>query len=85
MKPIRFSKHSLFELQRRGLSVAEVTNVIRNPEQIIPSDKGRSIHQSLIGPKRRMLLRVILKEDAQSIVVVTAYKTSKIAKYWSGS
>lgn len=29
-----------------------------------------------------MLLRVVVKEDAHVYHVITAYKTSKIAKYW---
>jgi len=44
--------------------------------------KGRRIYQGLIGHARRHLLRVVVKEDVQAYHVVTAYKTTKIAKYW---
>ena len=57
--------------------------MIRRPGQVVPSLKGRKIHQGLIGRAGRLLLRVIVKEDARAYHVVTAYKTSKIAKYWS--
>ena len=33
-------------------------------------------------PGGRLLLRVVVKEDAHAFRVVTAYRTSKIAKYW---
>lgn len=81
-KPIRISSHARFEMGRRRLKRADVIATIRNPGQVLPSIKGRRIYQSKIGPAGRMLLRVIVKEDARAYHVVTAYKTSKIAKYW---
>lgn len=81
-KPIRISSHARFEMRRRGIGRAEVVRMIRNPGQILPSVKGRSIFQGLIGLAGKFLLRVIIAEDAQAYNVVTAYKTNKIAKYW---
>jgi hypothetical protein len=82
MKPIRISPHARFEMKRRGITAADVLSVVRRPQQSIASRKGRSICQSLIGQARRLLLRVVIKEDSHAIHVVTAYKTSKVAKYW---
>ncbi len=84
-KPIRISGHAWFEMKRRHIRRAEVHATIRMPGQVLPAAKGRKIYQSLIGLARRLLLRVIVKEDANAYHVVTAYKTSKIDKYWSGS
>jgi hypothetical protein len=56
--------------------------MVRIPGQVVPSVKGRQIYQGLIGRAGRLLLRVVVREDAQAYHVVTAYKTSKIAKYW---
>ncbi len=81
-KPIRISKHARFEMGRRGITPAEVTRLIRRPGQVLPSSKGRRIYQGLLGRAGRMLLRVVVKEDAVAYHVVTAYKTSKVAKYW---
>jgi hypothetical protein len=81
-KPIQISGHAHFEMKRRGIVRAHVVQMIRNPGQILPSVKGRQIYQGLIGRARRLLLRVVVKEDAAAYHVVTAYKTSKIAKYW---
>ena len=80
-KRIAIAPHALFEMRRRGISQAELEAVVRNPQQILPSRKGRHIHQSKLPPGQ-MLLRAVVKEDAQVYHVITAYKTSKIAKYW---
>jgi hypothetical protein len=36
----------------------------------------------MIGHAGKLLLRVVVKEAALALHVVTAYKTSKITKYW---
>jgi hypothetical protein len=81
-KRIQISAHAHFEMRRRRITNAAVIAVVRHPGQVLPSKKGRHIYQSKIGPSGRMLLRVIVKEDAQAYHVVTAYKTSKVARYW---
>jgi hypothetical protein len=81
-KPIRISAHARFEMRRRRVNRADVIATIRNPGQVVASIKGRVIYQSKIGRAGRMLLRVVVKEDAHAYHVVTAYKTSKIGKYW---
>jgi hypothetical protein len=81
-KPVQISGHARFEMGRRGISRADIVRMIHNPGQVLPAAKGRNIYQDLIGRARRLLLRVVVKEDARAYHVVTAYKTSKIAKYW---
>jgi hypothetical protein len=82
MKPIQISGHARFEMQRRDTTKAEVEAVVRNPGQVLPAKKGRQVFQSKVGVKGRLLLRVIVKEEPTAYVVVSAYKTSKVAKYW---
>lgn len=82
-KTIRISSHARFEMKRRRIKRADVVATIRHPGQVLQSSKGRQIYQSLFGLAKRMLLRVIVKDDGKVYHVVTAYKTSKIAKYWS--
>ena len=81
-KPVQIGGHVRFEMGRRGIRWADVVRIIRNPGQVLPSAKGRYIYQGLIGRAHRLLLRVIVKQDARAYHVVTAYKTSKVAKYW---
>ena len=81
-QPIQFSAHARFEMRRRGIGQAEVVRTIRNPGQVLPSVKGREIYQSLVGRTGRLLLRVVVRQEANAYHVVTVYKTSNIAKYW---
>ena len=80
-KQIVIAPHARFEMERRGISEADLEMVVRHPQQIIPSNKGRLIHQSKLATGQ-MLLRVVVKEEPQVYHVITAYKTSKVAKYW---
>ena len=77
-----FTSHARFEVKRRRIRLSLLLATIRNPGQILPSRKGRKIYQSKVGPSGQLLLRVIVKEDKRTYHVVTAYKTSKVAKYW---
>ena len=71
-------------MQRRGITEAEAIVIVRNPDQVLPSHKGREIRQSKVSAGR-MLLRVVVKEHAQEYHLITAYKTGKVAKYWRQS
>lgn len=46
---------------------------------------GRRIHQSRLQFEdgKMYLLRVVVAEDEQPPVIVTAYRASEIEKYWS--
>jgi hypothetical protein len=46
---------------------------------------GRWIHQSRLPFEdgKMYLLRVVVAEDEQPPAIITAYRTSKIEKYWS--
>ena len=81
-KQIRITSHARFEMKRRRIRLSLVFAALRNPGQVLPSRKGRNIYQSKIGRFGQLLLRVIVKEDKRTYHVVTAYKTSKVAKYW---
>lgn len=81
-KPIQISGHARFEMGRRGISRAQIVRMIRQPGQVLPTVKGRQIYQGFLGRARRLLLRVIVKDDARAYHVITAYKTSKVARYW---
>ena len=58
-----------------------------HPEQrrVDESHPGRWIHQSRLRFEdgKIYLLRVVADEDEQPPVIITAYRTSKIEKYWS--
>ncbi len=58
--------------------------VLDNPEQRYPESDGTDILQSRFMSEngRMYLLRAILAPDGDPPVVITVYRTSKIAKYW---
>jgi hypothetical protein len=83
----RLSGHAEWEMTRRGIPLELVQAVMDNPEQRLVDDSrtGRWIHQSQLRFEdgKMYLLRVVVDEDEQPAVIVTAYRTSKIEKYWS--
>jgi hypothetical protein len=83
----RLSRHAEWEMDRRGIPLALVQAVMDHPEQrlVDESCKGRWIYQSRLRFEdgKMCLLRVVVAEDEQPPVIITAYRTSKIEKYWS--
>jgi hypothetical protein len=61
-----------------------VDAVLRSPEQVVPEHDGRVAYQSRVAMDagQIFLLRVLVVQDVDPAVVITVYRTSKIAKYW---
>ena len=87
-EPIRefvLTDHARFELARRGLAEDVVVAVLSQPEQRWELRLGRHVLQSKISggePPKTYIVRVIVDIDAVPAAVVTAYRTSKLLKYW---
>lgn len=82
----RITDHAQFEMERRRITEAEVAQVLSEPEQVEMVHSGRSVFQSRVEygePPQTYLLRVFVDIDQRPVEVVTAYRTSKIKKYWS--
>ncbi len=80
-----FTDHTRFELRRRGLSETLIASILNNPEQRWEIRKGRHVLQSRIrlgSPRKTYLVRVIVDIDRTPCEIVTAYRTSKLSKYW---
>ncbi len=80
----RLSQHAKQELQRRAIPMELLESVLNNPQQVIEQPDGKKVYQSQVefGPDKIFLLRAIVIEFADSILVVTVYRTKKIGKYW---
>ena len=81
----RLSSHARFEMERRGISEAEIARVLSAPEQADLVRPGRVVYQSRMvfeEPGKTYLVRVFVDIDRRPAEVVTAYRTSKIEKYW---
>ena len=77
--------HARFEMERRGISEAEIARVLSAPGQSDLVRPGRVVYQSQMEfeePGRIYLLRVFVDIDRQPAEVITAYRTSKVEKYW---
>ena len=83
----RLSRHAEGEMTRRGIPLALVQAVMDHPEQrlVDESHADRWIYQSRspFEDGKMYLLRVVVAEEEQPPVIITAYRTSKIEKYWS--
>jgi hypothetical protein len=80
-----FTDHARFEMARRGLIDEMVRAVLERPEQRWELRPGRHVLQSRIPmgePPKKYIVRVLVDVDEEPPAVVTAYRTSKMSKYW---
>lgn len=84
MSQFVLSDHALQEIARRGLPQDIVMAVLNAPEQIVSGSGQRSIYQSRLsfGSQKLYLVRVVVDETVSPTVVITAYRTSQLKKYW---
>ncbi len=82
LSEFRITPHAIREIRRRGLTMQIVESVVMSPEQRFLVRPGRDVFQSRIPVEGGVrLVRVFVDTDETPPVVVTAYKTSRIAKY----
>ena len=73
-------------MARRGLPLAVVESVLAAPAQKVPEHGNIVCYQSKMEINQKpYLVRVMVNETAAPPKVVTAYRTSKISKYWKGT
>ena len=81
-----FSRHVQEELETRKIARVLVDQVLHAPEQKVPEVEGITCFQSRVDISgKQYLLRVMVNENVDLSVVVTVYRTNKIAKYWRNS
>ncbi|MBI3992504.1 MAG: DUF4258 domain-containing protein [Candidatus Lambdaproteobacteria bacterium] len=80
----RLSKHVEEELRRRRIPREALELVLEVPQQIIEERIGRKAYQSQVEFEggKLYLLRAIVFDGVDPALVVTAYRTSRIRKYW---
>jgi hypothetical protein len=80
---IRISSHARQQIIARKLTIEAVIAVAQSPKQLVEVEGELPIGQSLITfLGKPALLRVAFLDEDQVRLVVTAYPTSKIQKYW---
>ncbi len=73
------------KLEQRHIPIAWIEETIANPGQCVAGYGGRVVYQrlyQLAGGEKEQLLRVVCEETPARRVVVTAYLTSEIKRYW---
>ena len=77
--------HAAFEMKRRNISSELAEQVLLAPEQRVTIREGCDVFQSRIQVEDgQYLFRIIVDVDRKPMEIVTAYRTSKIGKYWEG-
>ena len=79
----KYSSHAEFQIKERDISKKTIHNVLQKPGQIIKGKHNRFVLQSILRSKGQdQLIRVICQNYPEDTVVITAYITTKISKYW---
>ncbi len=88
MKPVRWTTHALRNLEERKIERDAVEQVLAAPQYVIPDPPDRSIWMRVYfdsALQKEMLLRVVVEEAEDELVVITVYKTSQLDRYLRGS
>ena len=72
------TEHAALQIAKRQLGELELRRVLHSPEEIHEVREGRVVAQAMIGEH---LVRVFIDVDRAPPEIVTAYRTSQIAKY----
>ena len=79
-----FSNHALEQLKRRSIKRSTIEHIVENPDEII-EENNKKIYQGIIKDNsKRYLYRIFVNTNEDPYVIITAYKTSKIDKYYEG-
>lgn len=76
--------HARRQMARRGLSEVDVRTVLSASDDIVAVRPGRIVAQKRLPlgtPPRDYLVRVFIDIDRKPPEIVTAYRTSRFAKY----
>ena len=72
------------KIKLRKISKEMLDETIKHPDQTADGYGERTVKQKIYNVKnKKKLLRVVCETKGKEIVVVTAYLTSQIEKYWS--
>jgi len=83
MKEIDIIPLAKRKMARRGIPIAWVAEALQSADQVVEGHGGRLVAQQRRRIRRReKLLRVVFEETEEKYVVITAYLTSDIKRYW---
>jgi len=87
VKLVRWTAHALLNLNDREISLAVAEQTIADPAYTTSDPPGREIRMRRYFDailQQEMLLRVVVEDTENELVVITLYKTSQIDRYLRG-
>ena len=71
------------KIAQRNIPVEWIEQTLSSPQQVVEGYEQRKVAQKMyeLGGKR-MLLRVVFEATGDKKVVVTAYLTTEVERYW---
>lgn len=83
MKHIEIIPLALKKIRQRKIPIDWIEETLNSPEQVVDGFGGRKIRQKKYSlDNKEVLLRVVVDDEKDRLVVVTAYLTSQIKRYW---
>jgi len=71
------------KIERRKIERGLIEEAILDPDQTVEGYAKREVRQKIYTIEgKRYLLRVICEKEQDKIIVITAYLTSQIKRYW---
>jgi len=71
------------KIDLRKISTGMLNEAIKQPDQTVEGYGGRVVKQKIyIINNKKKLLRVVCEKNGKDTIIVTAYLTSQIKKYW---
>ena len=82
MKRIEIIPLALKKIESRKVPREWIEETLQAPEQVVEGYGGRTVRQKRYTVQGKvMLLRVVVDEEADRLVVITAYLTSQVRRY----
>ena len=83
MKGIEIIPLARRKMDRRGIPESWVAEALKSADQIVEGYGGRLVAQQRRKIRRKeKLLRVVFQETEDKYLVITAYLTSDVMRYW---
>ncbi len=83
MKEIEIIPLAKQKMIRRGVKEIWIEETLSNPDQVVEGYGGRLVsHKRFVVEGKERLLRVVYEETPSSLIVITAYLTSQLKRYW---
>ena len=83
MKRIEIIALALKKIEQRKIPRQWIEETLDSPGQIVDGYSGRKVRQRKYTVEgKQVLLRVVADEEEDRLIVITAYLTTQVERYW---